>query len=184
MKYHIERVSDSGVPLIDIAEAKEWLKVTHSLEDATILNLIERVINDFEGFSYSSLQASTYKVLTDSWNSGCIPLVRGPVSAISSVYYYSDTNVLTELTSAYYFLAAGTPDLLMRAYDYTWPSIYRRPDAVQVTYTTNPTVESKVKERVLHGVAYLYENRSSLDMPIDKVYQSLVMGTRRKHFII
>lgn len=182
-RYLIKRVSDSGTPLIDIDEAKLYLKVTHTKEDSIILNLIERVINDMEGYMYASLQSSTYKLLTESWWDGCIPVTRGPVATISLVQYYDEANALKELGASNYFLAEGTPDFVTRAFNVTWPTIYRRQDAVQVTYTTNPVVESKVKSRLLQAVAYMYENRSSLGMPLDRVYQSIVQGAGRRHFI-
>lgn len=183
MRYLIKRVSDNGAPLVDLAEAKLYMKVTHTKEDSVILNLVERVINDMEGYMYASLQSSTYKLLTECWWDGCIPITRGPVATISSVQYYDETNTLQTLAPSSYFLAEGVPDYLTRAYNVTWPTRYRRQDAVQVTYTTAPAVESKVKTRVLQAVAYLYENRSSLGLPLDKVYQSVIMGAGRRHFI-
>jgi len=149
---HLELVSDSGAPLIDLQEAKEYLKISYDLEDQTITNLIERVINDMEGYMWASLQASVYKVYAEGF--GNIPLSRGPVSAITSVQYYDESNTLQTLASGTYFLCKGVPDTLAREYNQTWPATYNRSDAVIVTYSTAPTVESKVKGRALRAIGY------------------------------
>jgi len=183
MNYHLIRVSDSGSPLVDLTEAKTFLKVSHSQEDNLILNLIERTINDVEAFTYQSLQTSTYKLLVSSWMDGCIPIQRGPVNAITEVKYYDDSNSLQTLASTEYFLSQGCPDYLIRQYNVSWPGIHRRADAVQITYTSTPEVESGIKTKVLQAVAYQYENRSLVNMSMDMVYSSLFSGISRKNFI-
>lgn len=183
MNYHLIRVSDSGSPLIDLTEAKLFLKVSHAQEDSLILDLIERTINDVEAFTYQSLQTSSYKLLVSSWMSGCIPISRGPASSVTSVQYYDESNAIQTLASTEYFLSQGCPDYLIRQYNKTWPSLYRRSDAVQITYSTTPEVESGIKTKVLQAVAYQYENRSEVDMSIDRVYSALFSGISRKHFI-
>ena len=121
---HLERVSDSGVPLIDLGEAKEYLKVSYTSEDRLITSLIEQVINDMEAYMWASLQASVYKIYASDL--GNIPLMRGPVDAITSVEYYDTSNTLQTLSASTYFLCKGVPDTLGREYNSTWPSSYRR----------------------------------------------------------
>jgi len=183
MKYLIKRISNSGAPLISLGEAKTYLKVSHDLEDSLIADLIDRVTNDLEGFLYSSLQASTYKLLISEWTDGCIPVTRGPVASVTTIEYYDTANALQTLDASKYYVAEGVPDYIQRAYNESWPSTYNRQDAIQVTYTTSPAVETKVKSRALQAIAYLYENRGSLTMSVDKVYQSVILGAGRKHFI-
>lgn len=183
MNYHVIRVSDSGSPLIDLTEAKLFLKVSHTKEDSLIMDLIERTINDVEAFTYQSLQTSVYKLLVSHWMYGCIPISRGPVNAITEVKYYNESNSIQTLASTEYFLSQGCPDFLMRQYNKTWPSIFPRPDAIQITYSTTPDVESGIKTKVLQAVAYQYENRSEVDLSMDRVYAALFSGISRKHFI-
>ena len=183
MMYHLIRVSDSGAPLVDLTEAKSFLKVSHSQEDSLILNLIERTINDVEAFTYQSLQTSSYKLLVSNWMSGCIPIQRGPVSSITLVQYYDEGNNIQTLASTEYFLSQGCPDYMMRQYNKTWPAIFGRADAIQITYTSSPLVESGIKSKILQAVAYQYENRSDTPMSMDMVYASLFSGISRKHFI-
>lgn len=183
MNYVVDRISDSGAPLISLDEAKEYLKITHDLDNRTITNLIERIINDMEGYMWISLQASTYKVYTDAafFRNGCIPIRRGPAATITSVEYYDETNTLQTLGASNYFVSRGVPDVILREYNVTWPTIYSRRDAVVVTYTTNPTVESKVKERALIALAYLYEHRSEVDISMTELYGALTVGARKNY---
>jgi hypothetical protein len=181
MNYVIDRVSDSGTPLLDLQETKEYLKVKHSLEDQTITNLIERVINDMEGYMWTSLQSSVYKVYVDSWNRGCIHLRRGPVNAISEVKYYDETNSEQTLAANQYFLSRGVPDRFMKEYNVTLPPIYPRPDAIQIQYSTSPLVESKVKSRALKAIGFLYENRNNIEVSMTDLYKAIVQGARRNH---
>ncbi len=181
MSYVVERVSDSGAPLVSLDEAKEYLKVTHSLEDRIIHDMIERVINDMEGYMWASLQSSQYKLYVSDWLNGCIAIRPGPVSTIDTVEYYDSENALQTLSSSTYFLAKGVPDRLMREYNSTWPPKFRRPDAIIVTYSTNPVVSSKVKGRVLKALGYLYENRSTVDVSMSELYSSITRGARRNH---
>ena len=180
MSYVLDRISDSGIPLIDLQETKEYLKVTHDLENQTITNLIERVINDMEGFMWASLQASTYKVYTEGFGE-CIYLRRGPVDSIDLVQYYDTNNDLQTLATAGYFLSRGVPDRMQLSTIISRPAVYSRSDAVIVTYSTNPNVESKVKQRALNAIGYLYEHRSSVDVPMAQLYKSIVSGARRNH---
>lgn len=182
VSYHIERTATSGAPLVTLADAKRYLKVGYSAEDELIKELIEQVTDDIEGFAWRSLLASTYKVYTNCLLPSVI-LARGPVDTISSVQYYDENNELQTLSSSYYFLAKGVPDQVCKAKDVTYPTIYRRQDAVIVTYTTSPTPDRKVKSRVLKGVGYLFENRSNLEMRMDEVYRSIVAGMRRNYFV-
>lgn len=175
-----DRVSTSGPPLLDLDETKEFLKVTHSLEDRTILNLIDRVVNDMEGFAWTSFRAATYKQYTGEFGD-CIYIRRGPVASVTSIEYYDSANQLQTLSSDAYTVCRGVPDRIIREYGYSWPSIYDRSDAVIVTYTTNPTVPEKVKERALQAIAYLYEHRSGATMGMNELFKGVLSGVRQRH---
>lgn len=183
MNYHLIRVSDSGSPLVDLTATKLYLKVTHSKEDSLIMDLIERTINDVEQFTYQSLQTSVYKLLVSNWMDGCIPISRGPVDTIDLVRYYDESNVVRTMADTEYYLGKGCPDYLLRQFNKTWPSLFRRSDAVEITYSTSPNVESGIKTKVLQAIAYQYEHRSDIGMSMDAVYSALFSGISRKHFI-
>lgn len=179
--YVTERVSVEGSPFLNLEEVKQFLKVSHSLEDMTILTLIHTVIEDMEALGWMSLMASTYNVYTDRLYPN-VPIMRGPVNTITHVKYYDDNNQQQTLDSSLYFVAKGTPTRLMPQVNVTWPSTYRRPDAVELRYTTSPSIDTRTKGRALQGVGYLFENRSNLEMRMTEIYRSILMGIRKNHF--
>lgn len=185
MAYRIDLVSVTGSDLILVGEMKEFLKVTHKVEDQLITDLINQVTSDIEAYTGASYREAQWKLYCSRWNYGCIPINRFPVSTIDSVEYYDIDNSLQTLSSASYFLSKGNPDYFMKARDVSLPAVYNRHDAIQITFTTSAVNTSQAKLRIMQAVSYMYENRNNhAAVPIDRIMGSLTAGLRMYNHVI
>lgn len=91
-----------------------------------------------------------------------IPIPRPKVISIDSVKYYDDSNVLQTLGAAYW--AADVEADVCELIVYDFPTVYERPDAVQINYTAGyGTTTASMPPVLLHAVRLLvgqyYESR-------------------------
>lgn len=177
--YTLKLSSVTGSDPVTIGEVKAFLKITHSVEDQLLTDLISEVIRDMESYTGSSYRDAQYNLYVSDWRNGCIPIMQGPVSTISSVKYYDLDNALQTWDSGNYYVATGNPDYLMRKRDISLPSLYNRTDAVQIAFTTTADVDDRVKLRIKQAIGYFYERRNTHDRPtIGKIWGSLTAGLK------
>ena len=110
-----------------------------------------------------------------------------PVTSITSVKYYDQSNVQQSLATSEYQL--DTADNALRlAYNKTWPTSLARWDAVQIDYvlgehTDSTTVPSLAKSAMLLLVGYYFEQRGDADRFADlRAYESLVKKNMRSTY--
>jgi len=66
-----------------------------------------------------------------------LELPRPPVNSVSSVRYYDEDNVLRTLPTSNWFLVSDSFTAKINLSEgYTWPTTFKRDDAVQVTFTS------------------------------------------------
>lgn len=83
-----------------------------------------------------------------------------PVVSISSVKYYDVNNVLQTVSASFYSLYTDElgPYCRMNPATFQWPSVYNRPDAVQVTFVAgDATVNPAIKQAALLLVQHWYQ---------------------------
>jgi len=162
-----ETVAPTAEP-VTRAEAKIYSRIDITTDDSLIDSLITAAREEAEYYTNRSFCRRTYRA-DIPYFADTMWLPLGPVISISSIKYY-DTSSPTVLTS----LATNTfqlvRDKVVRVHGGTWPSIYPRHDAVQITYvagyapTSSPEVEAenvpaRVKAAIYLAVGDLYENR-------------------------
>lgn len=152
-------------PLISLADAKLFLRVSHSDEDTNIVRAIEAATAELDGWDGDLGRC----LVAQSWSQafgGFADELRLPFPAISveSVSYYDPEGVLHSLSSAawrslkddlgsYVWIQGG------------WPETAAYPDAVNVQFTAGYGAPSEVpadlRAAVLLMVGHLYANREA-----------------------
>ena len=114
---------------IALSEAKLFLKVDTSDDDALIGTIISSAREYFENFTGYQLLSATYTQYLDKFpnKNTAIELLMNPVSAVTHVKYYDSDNTLqTWNTSNYDTDLKGKPARITLANDATFPTVYDR----------------------------------------------------------
>ena len=174
-------VTPATASIIDIASAKAQCRIDSTDDDTLLKGMISAVNSYLDGRSGTTGRA----LLTQTWqqnfwgwpdamNGVYIPLAentyfspnsgeRGlrlplePVQSIVSVKYYDTTNTIQTVNPSFYGLYTDDLGSYCRLVPqtFTYPSVYVRPDAVQVQFiagetATNPTIRAAALLLVQH----------------------------------
>jgi uncharacterized phiE125 gp8 family phage protein len=128
-----QTVDPSDEP-VGLSEMKEHLRVDHTDEDLLILAVTQAAREVIEKKLARNMVQRTLRADINSWAEQ-IHLPLPPVASISSIKYYDteSPSVLQTLAAAEYEFS-GSAGRIYRAYGTTWPDIYPRHDAIQITY--------------------------------------------------
>ena len=167
---------------IDIEYAKDHLRIDSAEENILIANLIIAARQYAEIFCARSFAQHTYRADLANF-ADLMELPLGPVQSVTSIKYYdtASPSVLQTLSSSVY---AVNKDCITRTYGSSWESVYPRPDAVQITYTTGysdlaspedtvANTPEAVRAAMLLLVGDLYENREA-----EVLYPGMLLESR------
>lgn len=152
---------------VTLAEAKLYIRVSHTSEDAEIAEMIRTarmIIERATGLSLITKQAIVWFSNKGAW----FQLPYGPVT--SSVTLYDDTTG-TLLSDK---IVTGSQHPIV-----TFPTIDNMRAVYNVGYTTIPTA---LKTAILDQVNHLYENRGAFDETMgvcQKAWRTCQMYTKR-----
>lgn len=162
----LRRIVDAATEPISLDEAKTYLRVTHSSEDALISTLITAARQACEAETGRSLVTQTWAKTIDLFPDA-IELPYPPVVSISSVQYIDATTALTTTLSpeSYTLDNKSEPGWLVPAYGYDWPIPLDVINAVTVTYLAGygdaDEVPEVLKAWIKLHLGNLYANRES-----------------------
>lgn len=177
---------------VTLSEAKAWLRIDTTDDDAIITILIATARSSAEEFLRRSLITQSWKLTLDLSGAGlnelgegvydlpisalygglpsAIPLPKGPVSGISSVTTYDLSNTSAVFASANYRLDSSG-DRLILGYGAMWPSNIRPQAGCEIIYVagygTSSDVPRPIKTGILIHVASLYEQRGMCEDAMD-----------------
>jgi len=163
-----EVVSGPSDEPITLSEAKAWLKVDDSAEDALIESLISAARRKAEQYAGQLLLTQTVREYFDGFPPYQIEL-SFPANSITSVKYKDETGTEQTVSSADYSadIVSKAPRIWINP-DKAWPTTGSYPNAVSIEYSTGYATASNVpdtfKTAICLLLAFLYENRE--DMPI------------------
>lgn len=94
---------------------------------------------------------------------------RAPLTAVSSVRYYDENDVQQTLaTTVYGVVTSAEPGFIYLKSGQSWPTLYDRPDAVEITFTAGASSASAVPPTIRHAIAllasHLYEHRQPVNV--------------------
>lgn len=179
--------------VVSVSDAKTFLRIDSSSEDALITNLILAATNYFEEKTGRDLINKTYICYLDNFpgNSGGyapvlywpvnsastpIKLKKSRVQSITSIQYYKD-DVLTTFNSSNYYLtqeANNFPSIYLKQ-NSSWPiDLDNRAQAAKITFvsgygSSGSNVPIGIQQCILDMVTYLYENRGDCGGDCSKI---------------
>lgn len=145
---------------ISTTEAKSWLRVTGSDDDAMIASLVTQARQWAEMYTRRALLSQTWDLTLQSFPS-CIEL---PVSPLRSVTWvkYNDTNgdQQTLATTEYTVDDVSEHGRIVEAYSKTWPSTYGHVNDVTVRFVAGyaATMTADSSTDILTAVGHSYSN--------------------------
>lgn len=162
-------------PLIDpvtLSEVKAHLNINHDADNELLSNLIKVAVESCQNLTNLSFISQTWtgynKYLTT-----ILEIPRAPTISISTVKYYDSDNELQTISSDNYFLSFdGAFSNIVFVTDYTLPTLYNRPDAVQIEFVAGfgvaaDDVPMPIKQAILLTIGHFYAHRESVS--IDKM---------------
>ena len=169
----LERTAGGDVDLLDLADAKAHVRILDNDSDVELGAAIKAATRfldvDEDGFG-----GLGFPLISQTWlmkgksfgGSRSIALPFGRVSEIASIKYYDAANVLQTIDAAEYHLAAeGRRFVVVAASGKSWPSVYDRPDAVQITfeagYENAASAPDDIKAAARLLVGHFFENRNA-----------------------
>lgn len=154
---------------VTATEAKQFLAVDHSADDALITSLIAAARQEAERVAARSFVTQTLDLLLPGWPcDGYIRLEYPPVQSVTSITYYDEDNVAATVAGADYITVLDTtPPLICLAKGASWPTATLRaisPVRVryQAGYGAAAAVPARYKNLILALVANAYENRDGI----------------------
>lgn len=153
-------------------------------EDALLTAYIKAAREMVESDTERCLMTQTHKLYLERFPSEIV-LDRVPVTSVSVQYYDADNSLQPLAGTEYGVLVFAEPAKIVRAYGRSWPSTYKRPDAVQVTlglgYASDSAVPEKAQQAIRLLAAHWYENRETVGRvtgEISMAYSALVERLR------
>lgn len=123
---------------LDLARAKDHLRVTDSESDSLIASLIASARAYAEFDTQRVLVVQTRDLTLDAFPSAGVPIdlwLGVPLVSVLSVKYVdTDGNTQTLATSVYTVDAASTPGRVFLAFDQSWPDTRAERNAVTIQY--------------------------------------------------
>lgn len=153
----LEQVTPPTERLLDLTELKRDIDVDTSYHDNTLIRYMfaaEHYLDGRDGVLGRCLREQTWKVSYPSF-SPCIVLPLPPTISVVSVEYYDSTDTLQILSSSNYKVISGgyLSAQIVPEQNTAYPSVYTRPDAVQITFTAGYTdVESPENEAIPESI--------------------------------
>ena len=173
----INRTSAPATPLLSLQEAKEYLRVDGTDEDALIVQLVQSVTDYLDG-PYGrigqALISQTWEIQSRGMSGRAefhMPIT--PLITLDSITYFDRDNVSQTATVGDYTTykdrhqAWIVPDI-----GENWPQVYDRPDAMTITATfgfgTSPNdVPANILNVSRRYLEHLYENRGDYVVDMD-----------------
>lgn len=152
---------------VSVSEAKAHCRVDISTDDTYITALITAATEAVQTRTGRQLVNATFRAAWDTLPaSGEFPLMREPVSAVSSVKYYDADETQQTLDDTEYWvdLESTPPRVVLRD---GFPSLYGwRPGLIQIVFVagygaSGSSVPAALKQAVMLLVGHWYENREA-----------------------
>ena len=158
-------VTPPTIAVVELSDVKEHLNVEHTEDDFVIMRLRGAAERFIEKQTARQLAAATWDLFLDRFPSGLIEIRKPPVTAVSEIEYTDENGVLQTL-AGFQADTLSEPARVFPAFDESWPSTRRVPNAVRVRFTagysTQAALPDEAKQVVLLLVGHWYANREGV----------------------
>lgn len=176
--------TEPSIEPLTSAETVSYLRVDDGVDTTLISNLIKASRIWTENYTNRTLINTVYKLSLDGVGYYDVPikegiytgaykvpyldyleLPRSPVSAVSSIVYYDDSdNQSTWASSNYYVDTVREPARVVLRDGGTWPTDLRNANGIEVNYTAGygtatTDVPEAIRVAMLEHISFLYEHR-------------------------
>ena len=150
----VQTVAPTQKP-ITLEEAKAFLRVTDTADDATINLLIGAVTDHVENVTNRQLNTATYELYS---NNLITKLPKNPIQSLSKIEYMDVDGSYVELDDTTYYLYENNGVALINYSEF--PSIYVHEKAIKITCVSGYVkVPDAIKSYMNVTISTLYENR-------------------------
>jgi uncharacterized phiE125 gp8 family phage protein len=151
---------------ITLSEAKLYLKVDNSDEDALITALIVAARDSCERYTNMAFFTQTWEAYFD-YLPTLIEFNKSPIQSITKIEYYDSANTLQTLSSSLYDVdLVGSPVRIRKGKNMTYPEVYQRLNAVKITFVAGVTSTAAIPEQIKLALkltlGHFYENRQTV----------------------
>jgi uncharacterized phiE125 gp8 family phage protein len=187
--YALQLVTAPADAIVDIDEAKQWLKIdpSQTQDDGLIESLVKALTANMEAEYNEAFIKQTWKLFLDwfpcfgdsyFWARSAIELPKPPAIAVTHLKYYDPDDVLQTLaTPADYAIdLASRPARIVPAYGKYWPITRCKPNAIEIQFDCGyidadgkANVPEEIKRELQVRLAHAYENRGIVEMPPNSV---------------
>lgn len=143
---------------IDLSNARMHLKIPTNItaEDDLIRSYISSATKYFEKQASVAVATSTWAMYLDTFPiDDMITINKNPVTSITKVEYYNESNVLTNDLVENTDWIGDTISKPARIYMKSSPSIYERPNAIKITFVAGYSSMALVDDRIKQAIRLL-----------------------------
>ena len=149
---------------VSTTTAKLHMRVTYNDEDTNIATYISAATAIAQLQTNRQFCTATFKAITNQWPADEFVIHKNPVQSVSWVKYYDANNELQTLSTANWQLETINEPATLRILEF--PTLYDRPDAVQIQfiagYGAASTVPGNIISALLLFTAHLFEHRETV----------------------
>lgn len=174
MHWTLEVVSEPAYEPVSRAEAKRWLRIDadDTNHDQVVDMLVKAMREDAENLTWRAFISRQLRLTLDDWPldrqyGSKIVLPHPPLISVDSFQYLdADGATQTLATTEYDVHAQYEPGFIIPAWEVTWPTIRRRPNALVITYTAgyapgSPSDEASNQENMPAKLRLWMESKMS-----------------------
>jgi len=157
---------------ITAQEAKDYLKISFTDDDALIALYITAAREKAEAYTKRAFITQTWEMTLDRFPySDSISLSKAPIRSVTSIKTNDYANTQTIFDSSTYIVGLDDTARISLNVGEIWPVNLRDRQAVLVTYVAGygnaSTVPSSIKIALLMHVSAMYYSRSLCEMPLE-----------------
>lgn len=169
---YLRLITPPTVEPVTLTEAKIFLRVDHSAEDALITSLLLAAREKGEELSRRAFVTQTWQMILNAWPLGLhITIGRPPLQSVEWIKYKNSSSAESTVDASTYYVNTSTDpgEVIFRYYPGT--SLLRQ-GAISIQFIAGygagaSNVPERFKDAILALVAYWYENRGSAIVPAE-----------------
>jgi len=185
MAHSLKRTGEPAKEPVTLEHFKASVHITHSEQDSVLEGYLKAgrvAAEDFQGRSYITQK---WDIVLDSFPSGEICLLRGPVQTLDSVVVTDINGDETSMDiSNFIVLTDNTPARMLLRSTASWPSVTLQDiGGIRIRYTTGYGLEPEdvpadMKHAIIVFASFADDNRGVEDDMIPQSFYNLLEPTR------